>query len=265
MNDEIFDLIEKKGPEAVIGMQIEVSGVQHEVISIEGIGDEMIVYNLRNLQTMKENHVLKIPRARPGSPEYEKLMRSYELAMEKMSEFIPPTQFVRAPLTKKRSVPHKESRRMVEGAIKELQSGRVKQANEILDRALELSPDDVYALHNKGVVLCAEEKYDEALFYFEKVLEKDPNDTDALTNRGLVLFHQKKDLEGAFESFHAVLEADPKYVEGWIGMGLVLGNIGRLEEAAKCFEKAIDIDPMNQKAKNYLEQTHSLQKKKKSE
>ena len=99
MSDDVYSLIKKKGPEALVGLTVEMAGVPHEIVSLAAIGGSMIVYNLRNLKTMAEDRVLKIPRARPGSPEHQNLTRSHQLAMERIPDLIPPTQPVRVNLS----------------------------------------------------------------------------------------------------------------------------------------------------------------------
>jgi len=39
------------------------------------------------------------------------------------------------------------------------------------------------------------------------------------------------------------LEIDDKYVDAWNNKGITLQNLGKNEEAIRCYDKALEIDP----------------------
>lgn len=98
MNIDLYDLLQEKGPDALVGQRTLINNVPHEIVSLAAVGDSMIVYNLRNLHTMQENMVMKIPRSRPGTAEHTKIMESYRLAMERIPHLIVPTQVAKVRL-----------------------------------------------------------------------------------------------------------------------------------------------------------------------
>ena len=63
--------------------------------------------------------------------------------------------------------------------------GRNEVANEQLDRALEIEPDNVYILNSKGDVLTSLEEHDEAIEYYDRVLQIDPDNAEALNGKRL--------------------------------------------------------------------------------
>jgi tetratricopeptide (TPR) repeat protein len=48
--------------------------------------------------------------------------------------------------------------------------------------------------------------------------------------------------EESIECIDAVLEANPKYVDGWHNKGKSLKELGREEEAEECFAKAKELE-----------------------
>ena len=55
-----------------------------------------------------------------------------------------------------------------------LNEGKYDEAIVYYDKALEIKPNDVDALNNKGLALYNLERYEEAITYYEKALEIDP-------------------------------------------------------------------------------------------
>lgn len=78
-------------------------------------------------------------------------------------------------------------------------------------------------------------------------------------NRGNILF-QKEDFKGAHETYGAVLTVDPRNIHGWVGLGKVMGTVGRFSEAITCFQRALALDPLNKKASEFLKRTQELMK-----
>ena len=88
-------------------------------------------------------------------------------------------------------------------------SGQYKEALEIFNKALEIDPENMVVLSNKGFVLLELGNYQEALDFFNKVLEIDPKDIDVLSSKGKALSMSGQYKE-ALEIFDEILEIDPK-------------------------------------------------------
>ena len=111
------------------------------------------------------------------------------------------------------------------------------------DRALSVTPDDIFALLGKGNALAAMRQLDDAEALFERVLEAHPGNPYALAELGLVDYN-RGDLAAAEARFQAALEADPTgYTCPHEGLGLVYLKQGKTAEAAAAFEQAIEINP----------------------
>lgn len=81
-----------------------------------------------------------------------------------------------------------------------------------------------------------------AQLLFEDVLELDPGNADALHFLGLT-GDRARDLGFALEYFERSIEARPRDAVFHNNLGSVLVKAGRTEEAARCFRKALEIDP----------------------
>ncbi|NOQ33890.1 MAG: AAA family ATPase [Methanosarcinales archaeon] len=106
-----------------------------------------------------------------------------------------------------------------------LSEGRYEDALEALEKALEINPEDVFALSMKvsalkgnGIELVSIGRHEEALNVFDKALEINPKDEIALSGKVIALK----------------------------GKGIELVSIGRHEGALKVFDKALEINPKNE-------------------
>ena len=79
--------------------------------------------------------------------------------------------------------------------------------------------------------------------------ELDPKNANAWYNKGNALRELGR-YEEALRCFDKALEIDPKHVLAWNNKGIALHNLGRYEEALRCFDKALEIDPKHERAKN---------------
>ena len=66
--------------------------------------------------------------------------------------------------------------------------------------------------------------------------------SDLLKNGQTLFFSNPPDLDGAIESFRSVTECAPNWVEGFHWLGAALRQRGKLEESAKTFRKATQLD-----------------------
>ena len=87
-------------------------------------------------------------------------------------------------------------------AYKHLENGELRQAVDIYDEILTVSPGNTEAMLMKGIVLSDLDRHKESMKEFYKVLEKDPNNISAM-----------------------------------VGMGVGFGNFGEYKEAKKYFAK----------------------------
>lgn len=92
-------------------------------------------------------------------------------------------------------------------------------------------------LKTAGDLFIYEGDYESALGMVEKTLEIEPQDVRALVLRGDILYCLNRDQE-ALETFDAALAVDPDSVEALISRAGVLDVLGKYREALDCCNRA---------------------------
>lgn len=81
-----------------------------------------------------------------------------------------------------------------------------------------------------------------SLQYLDKAVDIDPQYAQIWNNKGIVLGKLGRN-EEAIAAYDKAIEINPQLAEAWNNKGVVLGWSGRYEEAKEAFEKAHEIDP----------------------
>ena len=84
---------------------------------------------------------------------------------------------------------------------------------------------------------------------------------DEINELGLRLLYDKKDIKAAIEVLRLNTEQFPKSFNVWDSLGEAYYNDGNLEEAAKHYEKSLQLNPDSKDGKRMLEKIRSEQKK----
>jgi tetratricopeptide (TPR) repeat protein len=86
--------------------------------------------------------------------------------------------------------------------------------------------------------------YNEALEVYRKTLKNHENDFFLALGFGNTCYrHQDK--EEALKAFKKLTQLKPERIEGWNNAGMVLMDLGRVEEAKSMFERVLDIESDN--------------------
>jgi protein O-GlcNAc transferase len=129
--------------------------------------------------------------------------------------------------------------------------GRGQDALVPMQKAAELSPNDVESHYNLGVTLQDMGRLDEAEASYRRTLQIDPDYADALLNLGVTLNKLGLLQEAEAHLLHA-LEIKPGYAAVHSNLGVTLQELGRLDEATACYERALAIQPDNAMVLNNL-------------
>ena len=105
------------------------------------------------------------------------------------------------------------------------------------EETLKINPDDVEALHNKGIMLSQLERDEEALRCFDQALKLKPDFAEAWDDKGVVLSNLEGP-EAALPYFDKAVKLKPDLSRAWLHKGLSLANLGRLDEAAMAYIEA---------------------------
>lgn len=131
------------------------------------------------------------------------------------------------------------------------QTGHNERAVELIGRAVAIRPEAAEFHSNKGCALQNLGRFEDAVACFEKALALKPGYVDALYNLGSTRLFQGK-LEQAAALFERAIAGDPKYFQAYLNLGNVRASEGRYEEAARNFGKVIELVPVFAPAHNNL-------------
>ena len=126
------------------------------------------------------------------------------------------------------------------------QLGRPDEAIASYRAALERRPDYSLALNNLAVTLAQEGKWDAAVSSFYEAITADSSVVTPRLNLGLLL--SKSHRPEALQAYRRVLESDPKSAPAWNGLGLVMTELDRPQDARNAFARAVESDPNSAEA-----------------
>jgi eukaryotic-like serine/threonine-protein kinase len=165
---------------------------------------------------------------------------------------------------------------LVESGDRNFRLGKFRDAIVHYDRALELDPNNVRALHNKGLAFFGLNKFNKSIEFYDKALKVRPRSLDIILNKAISLnslkkFETAKRLldeiimadptnkkalntralsefklgldEGGMNDLMAALKIDPGYVMAWNNLGCFYLGLGDYDEAIACFDKSLRIEP----------------------
>jgi superkiller protein 3 len=112
----------------------------------------------------------------------------------------------------------------------------------LIDEDGQTSEQKAELFHQQALLYRFTEEYAKARSSYDKALEIKPDDHKAWYIRGLVLGKLGR-WEEAIASFDKALEIKPDDHEAWKIRAIALGKLGRWEEAIASFDKALEIKP----------------------
>jgi protein O-GlcNAc transferase len=138
----------------------------------------------------------------------------------------------------------KSSKDLVESALAQHRSGRLKEAESGYRKLLSRNPQHEQALFMLSVLLFESRRFEEASRYLERAVAIRPNQPVLLTNLGEA-YRRNGDLERAAAAFERVLESEPDFPEAHQNLGLTLIDAGAPREALPHLERAAALRPDN--------------------
>ncbi|MBI4614126.1 MAG: tetratricopeptide repeat protein, partial [Planctomycetes bacterium] len=116
------------------------------------------------------------------------------------------------------------------------------RAIEDCSTAIRLDPNYAAAYNNRGAARYDQNDLAGAIEDFSTAIRLDPNFAEAYTNRGNARGNQK-DLAGAIEDWSTAIRLDPEHWRAWTNRGIALAKLGRRDEAAESFRRALEVCP----------------------
>ena len=111
---------------------------------------------------------------------------------------------------------------------------------------LSLEEENMDELYSNLVLLLQEEKFEKALPYLDKILEVQPNNVPILLNKGSVLIALDRSNE-SITYFDRLLKIEPNNIKGLTSKAAALANIGETQNALELYDKILSIDKDNEK------------------
>jgi serine/threonine protein kinase/TolA-binding protein len=127
------------------------------------------------------------------------------------------------------------------------------KAKELLIKAVGLDPSNVDGLSQFASLSLREKDYPKAIETYEKVAKIDAKRADALFNLGYA-YAVTKDYAKAEQAYSKVVDLAPPYLdEALFNLAMVQVKLGKRDQSVKNLERAIQVNPKNEGAKQYLE------------
>ena len=143
-----------------------------------------------------------------------------------------------------------------------LQNGDIAQAMSLLERAHQLDPHNPDAALNLSGVYILAKKFARAVAILESLSERDPNNPMVWTNLGAaylgnpILAGDEKQ-QRAIAAFEQALDINPATPNVAYNLGLIYLDRQEPERAMHWFRQAVQTNPYDRDAVNYIRQLSS--------
>jgi tetratricopeptide (TPR) repeat protein len=117
-----------------------------------------------------------------------------------------------------------------------------KDAQDLLERCLELAPSFDAARHNYAVVLNRQAKPAAALPQVQRLLDREPRNPSYLNLQAAILANLG-DYADSIQVYETVLREHPRQPKVWMSYGHALRTAGRPEESVAAYRRAISMEP----------------------
>jgi predicted Zn-dependent protease len=119
---------------------------------------------------------------------------------------------------------------------------RYQDAQQLLERCLELAPSFDAARHNYAQVLNRQGKASEALIQVQALLEKEPANPGYRNLHAAVLAN-RGDYHGSIEIYEGLLREYPQQPKTWMSYGHSLKTAGRRVDSIAAYRRAVALEP----------------------
>ncbi|MFH1755134.1 MAG: tetratricopeptide repeat protein [Candidatus Latescibacterota bacterium] len=146
----------------------------------------------------------------------------------------------------------KEAKKLNNLGVASFHNGAFDTAKEQFLRAVEMDERSAEAHNNLGLVYTELGEEASATDSFKKAIELNPGMSSAYTNLGYVFYNQGS-YEQAIEMYNEALGRNHNSSAAYTNLGNAYFKLDKIDVARDAWEKAIDIDPSNEKAKRLLQ------------
>ena len=129
--------------------------------------------------------------------------------------------------------------------------GNFELAGSEIEKALEIDKTAEY-LNLKGLVLAELGRYEDSKKSYVAALEVEPEHSELHNNLGLLYLKMKK-LDEAVLSFEKSVKRNVNNALAYVNLGRALIELEKYDEAINAYNRALEIDPANQDAREAVE------------
>src|SRR6478609_2106296 len=119
--------------------------------------------------------------------------------------------------------------------------GWLDEAIKEFKKAIDLDPNSAHAHDNLATVYAEKKLFREALTEYLTAIRLEPESATAHYN--LACFLSSHAAEMAIAEYKEAIELDPEYPDAHLNLGLTYADQGRMDEAMKELNTAIELDP----------------------
>jgi tetratricopeptide (TPR) repeat protein len=127
------------------------------------------------------------------------------------------------------------------------------KALQCFDNALRLDSLNTDILYNKALYFQNRKEDEKAKKLYRQIIGIDRKYVDALFNMGILQLENKDSLQKAFTNFNISVQTDPQFSKGYYLRGICYERLGKIEEARKDYQQAINLFSEYTEAKNALD------------
>jgi predicted O-linked N-acetylglucosamine transferase (SPINDLY family) len=127
-------------------------------------------------------------------------------------------------------------------AVAHHQAGQLPQAEALYRQILEAAPNHAGALHLLGVIASQFGHHEPAIELIDRAIQITPQYPDAHFNRGKALFALGRN-QAALKSYDQAIHCKQDYAEAYCNRGSVLYRLQQYDSAVQSFDRAIELKP----------------------
>ena len=132
-------------------------------------------------------------------------------------------------------------------------SQNIQVAIDELLQTITESPQDARAFNDLGVLYFESGDKNRALHCYEQAVSLQPRDAVFVKNLADFYLMEQGRIEDALKMYVSVLEDNPQDVDCLISTGLICRINGKIDDASDFYQRALEIEPWNQSAREALE------------
>ncbi|HBP37156.1 MAG TPA: hypothetical protein DD640_00110, partial [Clostridiales bacterium] len=118
-----------------------------------------------------------------------------------------------------------------------LRKNNDEKAHHLLNKAVDLEPDNPFALNELSYMVHLDGDDDRALELVDRALAESPEYADALCNKGVILYF-RSEFDEAATLFDQTIKVAPDHVAAWVGKGNTLTQLCEFDDALRSFDQA---------------------------